>query len=118
MHDNAEIEETYTCEECDTRVKSYQRFCHNCGAYLRSDAEHISLFNNSNLQTSFFFFVVYLFICLTVKYTNWFTSYDRLFWIEILIAVITIVFARINFRSLKPVLKFNNFSWYTLFLVI
>jgi uncharacterized protein len=118
MHNNEEIEEIYTCEECDTRVKGYQRFCHNCGAYLGSDAERISIFNNSNLQTAFFFYVAYLFICLTVKYTNWFSSYDRLFWIEILIAVITILFARVNLRSLKPVLKFNNFGWGRLITVI
>jgi membrane protease YdiL (CAAX protease family) len=115
---NEETEEIYTCEECDTRVKSYQRFCHNCGAYLGSDAEHISIFNNSSLQTAFFFYVIYLFICLTVKYTNWFTSYDRLFWIEILLAVITILFARANRKSLKPVLRFNNFNWNTLLGVI
>jgi membrane protease YdiL (CAAX protease family) len=118
MHNNDEIEEMHTCEECDTHVKSYQRFCHNCGAYLGSDLNHISIFNNSKLQTAFFFYVIYLFICLTVKYTNWFASYDRLFWIEILIAVITIVFARANRISLKPVLRFNNFSWYTLVIVI
>lgn len=116
MHKNQE--EIYTCEDCDTRVKGYQRFCHNCGAYLGSDAEEISIFNNSSLQTAFFFYVIYLFICLTVKYTNWFNSYDRLFWIEISLAVITILFARINRNSLKPVLRFNNFSWYTLFSVI
>jgi len=118
MHNNDGIEEIHTCQECDTRVKSYQRFCHNCGAYLALDVEHISIFNNSSLQTAFFFYVVYLFICLTVKYTNWFVSYGRLFWIEILIAAITILFARVNLRSLKPVLRFNNFSWNILFLVI
>src|SRR6476620_3835019 len=118
MHYNEGIEEIHTCEECDTRVKGYQRFCHNCGAYLGSDAERISIFNNSNLQTAFFFYIAYLFICLTVKYTNWFVSYGRLFWIEILIAVITILFARVNLRSLKPVLRFNNFNWYTLVTVI
>ena len=118
MPNNEKIEEIYICAECDTRVKNYQRFCHNCGAYLVSDAEHISIFNNSSLQTAFFFYVVYLFICLTVKYTNWFASYDRLFWIEMLIAVITILFARVNLKYLKPVLKFNNFSWYRMFTVI
>lgn len=107
-------EEIYTCEECDTRVKGFQRFCHNCGAYLGSDAEQISIFNNTNLQTAFFFFLIYLFVCLTVKYTDWFSSYDRLFWIEILLAVITVLFVRKNFTTLKPVLKFNNFNILTL----
>jgi uncharacterized protein len=105
------IEETFACEECDSGVKKYQRFCHNCGAYLGSNADDISIFNNSKLQAAFFFFVIYLFVCLTVKYTDWFDSYDRLFWIEILLAVITLVYARKNFSSLKPVLRFNNFSF-------
>ena len=118
MRDTEEIEEIYTCDECDTRVKGYQRFCYNCGAYLGSNAEQISIFNNSSLQTAFFFYIIYLFVCLTVKYTNWFNSYDRLFWIEILLAVITILFARINRKSLKPVLRFNNFNWRILLVII
>ena len=114
----SETQEIYTCSECDNKVKPFHRFCHNCGAYLGSDAEQISIFNNSNLQTAFFFYVIYLFVCLTVKYTTWFNSYDQLFWIEILLASITVYFAKINFRSLKPVLRFNNFSWLTLLGVI
>src|SRR5215831_131354 len=109
------VEEIFSCNECDSRVKGYQRFCHNCGAYLGSSADEISIFNNSKLQAAFFFFVIYLFICLTVKYTNWFDSYDRLFWIEILLAVITLVYARKNFSSLKSVLRFNNFNFFRLF---
>lgn len=113
-----ETEEIFTCEECDSTVKPFHRFCHNCGAYLGSNAEQISIFNNSNLQTAFFFYIIYLFVCLTVKYTDWFNSYDQLFWIEILLAVITLFFAKTNFRSLKPLLRFNNFSWLTLLGVI
>jgi membrane protease YdiL (CAAX protease family) len=104
-------EPIYSCEECDSRVKGHQRFCQNCGAYLGSDADQISIFNNAGLQTAFFFFLIYLFVCLTVKYTTWFSSYDRLFWIEILLAVITIFFAWKNIKTLKPVLRFNNFSF-------
>src|SRR5438046_2380256 len=107
---NHQTEESYMCEECDAKVKGYQRFCYNCGAYLGSDTEQISIFNNSSLQSAFFFFVIYLFVCLTVKYTNWFSGYYRLFWIEILLAVVTIIFARKNFKAIKPVLRFNNFS--------
>src|SRR5215831_16658947 len=94
-------EQTYTCPECESTVKAHHRFCYNCGAFLAADAEQISIFNNSNLQTAFFFYVIYLFVCLTVKYTSWFNSYDQLFWIEILLAAVTIYFARINFQSLK-----------------
>ena len=96
-----ETQETYTCEECDSKVKPFHRFCHNCGAYLGSDAEQISIFNNSNLQSAFFFYVIYLFVCLTVKYTAWFNSYDQLFWIEILLASITVYFAKIKINKRK-----------------
>ena len=116
MHEYTE--ETYTCTECGNHVKSYHRFCNNCGAYLGYDAEHISIFNNSRLQSAFFFYAIYLFICLSVKFTNWFRSYDQLFWIEILLAVITILFAKANWQSLKPLLRFNNFKWYLLVGVI
>jgi cation transport ATPase len=112
------MEETYACHECESKVKPFHRFCFNCGAFLRTDAEQISIFNNSNLQTAFFFYVIYLFVCLTVKYTNWFSSYDQLFWIEILLAAVTVYFAKINFKSLKPVLRFNNFNLFTLLGVI
>ncbi|HRI20546.1 MAG TPA: type II CAAX endopeptidase family protein [Panacibacter sp.] len=112
MHENTG--ELYLCEECESRVENYQRFCHHCGAYLGSNAEQISIFNNSRLQNAFFFYTIYLFICLTVKYTSWFSSYDRLFWIEILLAVITVFFTRANWQSLKPVLRFNNLKWYIL----
>jgi membrane protease YdiL (CAAX protease family) len=111
-------EETYICSECDATVKGYQRFCHNCGAYLRGDTERISIFNNSSLQTAFFFFIIYLFVCLTVKYTNWFSSYDSLFWIEIFLAVVTTIFVWKNISTLKHVLRFNNFKWSTLLMLI
>lgn len=116
MHENTE--ETYTCEECESTVKGYHRFCNHCGAYLGADAEHISIFNHSALQSAFFFYAIYLFICLSVKFTNWFHSYDNLFWIEILLAVVTVLFARANWQSLKPLLRFNNFKWYILLCVI
>ena len=111
-------EEIYKCAECDSKTKPYHRFCHNCGAYLGSDAEQISIFNNSNLQTAFFFYIIYLFVCLSVKYTDWFSSYDQLFWIEILLAAVTIYFAKINYTSLKHVFRFNNFKWSTLLIII
>jgi uncharacterized protein len=111
-------EEIYKCAECDSKAKPYHHFCHNCGAYLGSDAEQISIFNNSNLQTAFFFYIIYLFVCLSVKYTDWFSSYDQLFWIEILLAAVTIYFAKINYTSLKPVFRFNNFKWSRLLVIV
>ena len=116
MHEQPE--EKYSCEECDSSVKSYHRFCHNCGAFLGSDAEKISIFNNSNLRTAFIFYIIYLVVCLSVKYTDWFTSYDSLFWVEILLAAVTILFAKANWHAIKPVLRFNHFNVTVLLLVI
>jgi len=102
--------ETYYCEACDCQVKGFHRFCHNCGEYLGSDATRISVFNNSKLQSAFTFFIIYLFVCLVVRFTNWFDGYDRLFWVEILLGTVTLFYAWINFGELKPVLRFSNFS--------
>src|SRR4249920_1795348 len=104
-------EEILSCHECESSVKGYHRFCYNCGAYLGSNAEKISIFNNNKLQNAFFFYLIYLFVCLTVKYTNWFDSYDNLFWVELLLGGVTILFAATNSASIKPLLRFNNFSW-------
>ena len=108
----------YTCDECNTAVKGYQRYCHNCGAYQGADAEHISIFNNTNLQAAFFFYSIYLFICLLVSYTGWFQSYSKLCWVEIAMAAIAIVYAKLNWAQIKPVLRFNNFRWSVLISLI
>lgn len=105
-----DTEEKYTCESCSTNIKIDAAFCHNCGA-PNLNAGHISIFNNNNLRSAFIFYLLYFFICLTVKYTDWFDSYDHLFWIEILLAAITFFFAKANWPSLKPVLRFNHFRW-------
>ncbi|WP_153795852.1 CPBP family intramembrane glutamic endopeptidase [Foetidibacter luteolus] len=108
----------FTCDECGTKVKGYQRFCHQCGDYLGSSAEEVSIFNNIHLRSAFLFYGIYLAICLLVRSTGWFNSYDRLFWIEVLLAAITLLFVRANRTALKPLLKFNNFNWLLLVAVI
>lgn len=108
----------YLCDECGSTVKNHNRFCYHCGSFLGYKIEEINIFNNAKLQNAFFFYAGYLFICLCVKYTGWFRSYDRLFWVEILLAVITLFFAKANWPSIKPLLRFNNFRWYILLAVI
>ncbi len=112
------MEEEYeikrTCKECDVVVSDDHRFCHNCGAYLGEDAVTISIYNNADLRWVFFFYFTYLFICLFVRQSPWFDSYDELFWIELLLAAFTSRFAWINREQIKPVLRFNNFKWYIL----
>lgn len=98
-----------TCQECDSPVKDYHRFCYNCGAYLGGEGERIDIFNNSQLRTAFIFYALYLFVCLMVKYTEWFDNYDRLFWIELLLAGLTISFAIANRKNIRPTLSFSSF---------
>ena len=102
--------EVYYCDACHHQVKSHHRFCSNCGEYLGSDSTRISLFNNSNLQSAFSFFIVYLFVCLAVQFTNWFDSYNMLFWVEIFLATFTLFHVFRNYKAIKPLLKFHNLS--------
>jgi len=100
----------YYCDACNHEVKGYHRYCYNCGEYLGSDTTRVDLFNNSSLQSAFGFFITYLFVCLAVLFTNWFDSYDRLFWVEIFLAGFTLLYVWRNYEAIKPVLKFNNFT--------
>jgi membrane protease YdiL (CAAX protease family) len=107
-----------TCNECSSLVQDDQRYCHNCGAYISSQAATVNIFNNASLRQIFAFYFIYLFICLLVKHTSWFNNYDNLFWIEIVLAIITLRFVWLNRREMKAIVKFQNFNWYVLLGVI
>jgi membrane protease YdiL (CAAX protease family) len=106
------------CEECNASVLEEQRYCHNCGTYLSGEAVTINIFNNAALRRVFIFYFIYLFICLVVKHGTWFNTYDELFWVEIVLAVITLRFVLLNRREMRRVLRFRKFRWYRLFGVI
>lgn len=101
---------TYYCKVCSKQAKGFRRFCYNCGNYLGSDSMNISLYKNGSLQAAFLFFCIYLSACLIVRFTSLFDDYSRLFWVEIFLAVNTLIFAAVTFRSIKPLLKFRNFT--------
>jgi len=109
---------TQFCEECEVPVADEQRYCHNCGAYLSAEAVTINIFNNTALRQIFIFYFIYLFICLVVKHASWFNSYDEIFWVEIVLAIITLRFVWLNRREMRPVLRLRNFKWNILFGVI
>lgn len=102
---------TPTCHECAAYVHEEQRFCHNCGNYLGDEVVTINIFNNSDLRSVFIFYFIYLFICLLIKHSSWFNTYDELFWVELVLAAITLRFAWLNWPQVKPILRFNNFRW-------
>lgn len=118
MEDLTPEEQSYYCGECQATVKGYHRFCHNCGGYLGIEGEQVDIFNNRNLRSAFLFYSLYFFICIAVKYTDYFDSYDRLFWIEILLAAITSYFAWLNWKSIRPLLSFKSFNLLLLITVI
>jgi membrane protease YdiL (CAAX protease family) len=105
--------QTY-CDECNHPVKEMHRYCANCGEYLAGQATTINVFNNLSLRQVFVFYFVYLFVCLMVKYSSWFSDYDQLFWVELALAVITLRFVWLNRKSIFPIMRFNNFRWYVL----
>ena len=108
----------FTCDECGTSASDHHRYCRHCGAYLGEQAVTINIFNNVALRRVFIFYFIYLFICLLVKHTNWFNSYDEMFWVEIFLAIVTTYFAWQNRVQMRPVMRFNNFKWYVLLAVI
>lgn len=96
------------CPTCKNEVKSFHRFCYNCGSYLAPP--QLRLHKHYKLQSAFLFFFIYLLVCFVVRFTSLFNNYNNLFWIEILLAAITLAYTAINFRSIKPVLLFRNFN--------
>lgn len=106
------------CRECSNTVIVTDRYCNQCGAYLRAEEETINIFNNTYLRYVFYFYFLYLFICLLIKYTHAFPSYQELFWVELVLAAITLVFVWGNWSEMKTLLIFNNFKWHTLLLVV
>lgn len=97
-----------TCEECGSAVAAHHRYCQQCGAYLPDQSVPINIFNNTALRRVFIFYFIYLFICLLVKHTAWFKTYDQLFWVELLLAGITTFYAWQNRRHIKPLLQTHN----------
>jgi membrane protease YdiL (CAAX protease family) len=106
------------CEECESPIRSHHRYCPNCGAYLATEAITVSIFNNAHLRNIFIFYFLYLFVCLAVKHSPSLNTYNELFWIEIVLAVVTLGFVKLNWPGIKPILKFNNFNWITLSTVV
>lgn len=113
-----EYDSNDTCNECNEPIHKEHRFCHNCGSYLGTEAVNISIFNNADLRRVFLFYFIYLFICLLIKHSSWFNSYDELFWVEIILAVITLRFVWLNWSEMRPVIRFNNFKWSVLAIVV
>jgi membrane protease YdiL (CAAX protease family) len=108
VEDNYEPEYHYSCNECQSAVKGHQRFCHHCGAYLGAEAHQEDIFNNDQLRSAFVFYSIYLLICLVVRYTGWFESYDEMFWIELVLAAITILFVYYRKAAILPLLSVKS----------
>jgi membrane protease YdiL (CAAX protease family) len=106
------------CDECQSPVKPYHRFCYNCGAFLGKEAGRIDIFNNYHLRSAFFFYAFYLFICMLAKYTSWFTSYSQLFWIELVLAASTFSVALYNKTSIRPLLGVRTVRLSRLLLIV
>ncbi len=107
-----------SCDECEKQVLPHHRYCPNCGNYLAPEATTINIFNNIDLRNVFIFYFLYLFVCLTIKHSSAFNTYDELFWVEIVLALITLFFGWLNRAEIKPVLKFNNFKWLVVLQVV
>lgn len=70
--------------------------------------EQADIFNNEKVRWGVIFYALYLFVCLLIKHTSWFTTYDRLFPMELLLAFITLCFVVANYKALRPVLSLRG----------
>lgn len=70
--------------------------------------EQADIFNNKQVRWGVIFYALYLFVCLLIKNTDWFNSYDHLFWMELLLALLTLVFVSANITKLLPALSFKK----------
>lgn len=73
--------------------------------------EKADIFNNHQVRWAIIFYTLYLFTCMLIKYTGWFGSYRRLFWMELLLAAITTGFVYYNRESLASALSFRRLRW-------
>ncbi len=116
MNDENEI--PITCNECNQPVKDQSEYCQYCGAHLPGQVVTINIFNNLSLRRVFLFYFVYLFISLLVKHTRWFAGYDQLFWVELVLGIITFWFAWLNRKEMLPVIRFTHLRWSIFLLII
>ena len=105
---NYESSYQYSCNECSSAVKGHQRFCHHCGAYLGAEAQQEDIFTNDHLRAASFFYGLNLLLCLLVRYTGWFETYDELFWMELVMAIVTLVFAYYQKEDILSLLRFKG----------
>ena len=116
MYESSSIQTS--CHECNEPVHDDQRFCHHCGSHLADEVTTINIFNNADLRNVFIFYFIYLFICLLIKHSSWFNNYDQLFWVELLLALVTLKFAWLNWHQIRPVIAFPHFRWHLLLKVM
>ncbi|SIS79675.1 CAAX protease self-immunity [Filimonas lacunae] len=80
--------------------------------------ERADIFNNYQVRWGVIFYALYLFVCMLIKNTDWFNSYTHLFWMELLLAAITLVFVWMNRHALQPALRLDGLRWFPALLVI
>jgi membrane protease YdiL (CAAX protease family) len=97
------------CSTCGVELGTGSRFCSNCGAIqkeIREEIpEHIFELNARYLVV---FYLVQLLTCLAVSAFDIFNDYRNLVWVEVFLAVFTLVFAGVNFRNILPLYSFRN----------
>jgi membrane protease YdiL (CAAX protease family) len=85
------------------------RFCTHCGTIQQEVAEAIPEQTfHSHAKILITFYLVYLLTCLVVENTDAFKEYNNLVWIEVFLAVWTLIFAYANWSEIRPLYSLKN----------
>jgi uncharacterized protein len=100
----------HRCIHCNLPVSAAARFCNHCGMLQGiPDIENAQQQQNRLVMLSVFF-GVHLVICLISNFNPSAHSLVPLFIFDGILSLITVIYAVILRKELKPILRWNNFS--------
>jgi membrane protease YdiL (CAAX protease family) len=106
-----QVTEKRACTKCGEPVALNGNFCNRCGAKQYRRTINSSENNWRLLKQAALFFSIDIFICCLCKFADAFKSLSWFVLLDVLAAIITVVFFAINWTENKALLIWRNFSW-------
>jgi CAAX protease family protein len=116
-----QLSSSYTgsvCKKCGAVISNENNYCEQCREYSPLPEKVITPFEHPVLLPVIIFYFLDLTACLVVKSYTYFDDYKHRVWIEIIMAVTTIIFGILNRKELFRLYSFRNFKWRRLMLII
>jgi membrane protease YdiL (CAAX protease family) len=98
------------CPNCETKLTDSDRFCRKCGFRFEVDQEPDIVSRKwNNVRQLLLFFIIEAVICASSHLKALHNLGSNTF-LDIALAVTTVVFVSLNWKDCKPLLVWNNFS--------